>query len=516
MTTTTPPPARTTSAEVLDLVAVSFGRLLREREVGISPAEVIEVRSVLALVGARSPETLRAALRAVAVKYRREDPAFDVVFDQFFLGIPLGIREHSAGDRAASSEVGSLPDRLDLSAEDSSSYSPSDLDPAEVGDLVEGDQTTRRDEGGHYEDSDFSTATGDEEFVVGDGADTWRSSVTYEIEVDRAATDKVGELGSSAISVSGEESLEWSDALDVLRTLDGYDARRVYAGAGEKEDDGQTEAGAARSALIVDAVVAFLDTLSADILSGVAEPDEEPRGAAHSDRVDLERACHEVMRRIRGAPRWRARPFARGPLDSRSTLRRAWATDGEAFRLMNRTRVPGPLSLLILVDVSLSVRPVTGFVLRLAQSLHRKINRCSVVAFVDRPIDVTDLLLSSSGENALATVLAAPGLDLEASSDYGRMFEQLLDRYGGLIDARTSVLIVGDGRSNGLDPRADLLGRISRRAHRVAWITPEARRYWNRHTCGLSTYEQHLDGVVTARDPAELSDRAGLLGSSLA
>src|SRR5699024_6481629 len=102
-----------------------------------------------------------------------------------------------------------LPEQLDLSADDSSSsFSPSDLDPAQVGDLLEGDESGRRDEGAHYEESDFSTATGEEEFAVGEGADRWQSPVTYEIEVDRAATDRVGELGSSAISVSGEESLE--------------------------------------------------------------------------------------------------------------------------------------------------------------------------------------------------------------------------------------------------------------------------------------------------------------------
>ena len=95
--------------------------------------------------------------------------------------------------------------------------------------------------------------------AVGEGADRWQSPVTYEIEVDRAATDRVGELGSSAISVSGEESLEWSDALDVLRSLDGYDARQVYAGAGDRDEDDAAEAGAAQSAMIVDAVVAFLE-----------------------------------------------------------------------------------------------------------------------------------------------------------------------------------------------------------------------------------------------------------------
>ncbi|GAA3509693.1 VWA domain-containing protein [Dietzia aurantiaca] len=496
---------------VLDIAAVTFGRLLRERHVEISPAEVLEVRAVLDVVGTTDRGVLRSALRAVTVKYQRENPGFDRTFDHFFAGVDATRTDDDGEGPGAAGQVGRLPDELELSADDPSSFAPSDLDPAEIGDLVEGEETARRDESMHYDDSDFSTATGQEEFAVQEGADRWESSVTYEIEVDRASSDRAGEMGSSAISVSGDGALEWSDALDILRTLDGYDARRVYSEHSADAGELTTE----QMGMFVDAVVAFLESVSD--ASGDGRPDD-PEASRAQDRAglgDLERASHEVMRRIRGAPRRRARAFAHGGLDSRATLRRAWATDGEAFTIMNRSRVPGPLKLVILVDVSLSVRPVTGFVLRLAQSLHRKVNRCSVVAFVDRPVDVTDRLLSSSGDDALTTVLAAPGLDLEASSDYGRMFTELLDRHGHLVDKRTSVLVVGDGRSNGLDPRTDQMAVISRRSHRVAWITPEARRYWNQATCGLGSYEQHLDGIVTARDPAELSERAGLLGSAL-
>src|SRR5699024_9037862 len=109
----------------------------------------------------------------------------------FFLGIRPAAADDAPSGRGASFDVGSPPEQLDLSADDSSSsFSPSDLDPAEVGDLLEGDETSRRDEGAHYEDSDFSTATGEEELVVQEGADRWQSSVTYEIEVDRAETDR--------------------------------------------------------------------------------------------------------------------------------------------------------------------------------------------------------------------------------------------------------------------------------------------------------------------------------------
>lgn len=498
-------------SDVLDIVAVTFGRLLRERDVAISPAEVLEVRTVLDLVGTGAPEVLRSALRAATVKYRRENQGFDRAFDHFFAGVDAARTDDAGGDHGAAGQVGGLPDELELATDDPATYTPSDLDPAEIGDLVEGEETTRRNESMHYDDSDFSTATGEEEFVVQEGADRWESSVTYEIEVDRASSERAGELGSSAISVSGEGALEWSEALDILRSLDGYDARRVYS---EHGADGG-ELSAEQLGMFVDAVVAFLESVSDVPGDGPPTDADTSRERDRADRGDLERASHEVMRRMRGAPRRRSRAFAPGGLDSRATLRKAWATDGEAFSIMNRSRVPGPLKLLILVDVSLSVRPVTGFVLRLAQSLHRKVNRCSVVAFVDGPVDVTDRLLSSSGDDALTTVLAAPGVDLEASSDYGRMFTELLDRHGHLVDKRTSVLVVGDGRSNGLDPRTDQMAVISRRSHRVAWITPEARRYWNQATCGLGSYEQHLDGIVTARDPAELSERAGLLGSAL-
>ena len=51
--------------------------------------------------------------------------------------------------------------------------------------------------------------------------------------------------------------------------LDGCNARRVYASAGDP-DRTTPPRRAAKSALIVDAVVAFLDSLSADVLAAGA------------------------------------------------------------------------------------------------------------------------------------------------------------------------------------------------------------------------------------------------------
>ncbi len=47
------------------------------------------------------------------------------------------------------------------------------------------------------------------------------------------------------------------------------------------------------------------------------------------------------------------------------------------------------------------------------------------------------------------------------------------------IDHRTTILILGDARSNYGDPRGDILKKIHARARRVIWLNPEPRTMWN-------------------------------------
>jgi uncharacterized protein with von Willebrand factor type A (vWA) domain len=46
------------------------------------------------------------------------------------------------------------------------------------------------------------------------------------------------------------------------------------------------------------------------------------------------------------------------------------------------------------------------------------------------------------------------------------------------VSNRTTVIILGDGRTNYLDPRTDILRRIAERAGRVIWLNPESRFSW--------------------------------------
>jgi uncharacterized protein with von Willebrand factor type A (vWA) domain len=64
------------------------------------------------------------------------------------------------------------------------------------------------------------------------------------------------------------------------------------------------------------------------------------------------------------------------------------------------------------------------------------------------------------------------------SSDYGSSFADFERQWMASVTPQTTVIVLGDARSNNLDPGADILRRISERSKRVVWLNPEGRLTW--------------------------------------
>ena len=85
-----------------------------------------------------------------------------------------------------------------------------------------------------------------------------------------------------------------------------------------------------------------------------------------------------------------------------------------------------------------------------------------------------------------------------------------------MIDRRTTVLILGDGRSNYSNPRLDVFKQIADQAKRLVWLCPEPAPNWGsgdsclleyRPFCTLLTQcstvidlERALDEILMAYD----------------
>ena len=57
------------------------------------------------------------------------------------------------------------------------------------------------------------------------------------------------------------------------------------------------------------------------------------------------------------------------------------------------------------------------------------------------------------------------------------------------------MIVLGDARTNGREPHAEVFARIAERAGRTFWLNPEPRLYWNYGDSVMAAYERHCDGA---------------------
>lgn len=228
-------------------------------------------------------------------------------------------------------------------------------------------------------------------------------------------------------------------------------------------------------------------------------------------QLDLEdvRQMRLVVRRI--AERLKARVKRReqrrrhGRLDVRRTLRASLATDGVPVRLCFRRRRRDRPELLVLCDVSDSVRSASIFMLQFAYSLAELFRRVRGFVFVDRLGEVTELFQSHPLEDAIAAVHEGRVVSVFANSDYGRALKELAAAHLESITRRTTVVILGDGRTNYRPDEAWIVAELRRRARAVLWLCPEARGTWGFGDSRMPAYARAATRSFEVRTLAELA-----------
>jgi uncharacterized protein with von Willebrand factor type A (vWA) domain len=182
-----------------------------------------------------------------------------------------------------------------------------------------------------------------------------------------------------------------------------------------------------------------------------------------------------IARRLRerySKPRKRQR---RGHLDVRRTIRKNAAWGGVPFLTAWKRRHRDKPKIVALCDVSGSVARVSDFFLLLIHSLHEVVSDVRSFAFSGHLIEVSEILEQNDPEEAMKQIMSKVGF---GSSDYGRSFVDFERQWIDSVTPQTTVIVLGDARSNNLDPRADILRRIAERSKRLVWLNPEGRISW--------------------------------------
>jgi uncharacterized protein with von Willebrand factor type A (vWA) domain len=428
----------------------NFLRALRAVDVRVSAAEAIDAHRAAATVGYRDRELFRDALCITLAKTADEVGRFDRCFDAFF------DREEFRG----------------LAAPDAEDDGPVDASMAEDSPLAR--MLLENDVAGLAQSMEAAAERA--------GAANIRLSSQRRL-IARRLLDEMGLRGLEQLITNAQQRGDAAAAAlaeRLARRRAGlFDEANRYV---ERQHD--LYAGESGRKLRE-------ELLSQEKLTAV-----DPR-----EMATMQTLVRRMAKRLAARYSRRQRRARRGQLDVRSTLRRSMPHEGIPFDLVWKRRTLDRPKIVALCDVSGSVANVSHFLLLFLFSLNEVVERLDAFAFSNRLVAVGDILDEGTVEVAIAAVIKRIGL---RSTDYGQAFEDFTALHLDKLDRHTTVIILGDGRTNYVDPRVDLLRAINERSRAVIWLNPEPESFWSRGDAEMERYRRFCHVVKTCNTLGQL------------
>ena len=449
----------------------AFAALLRKNRVRVSTSELLDAVRATTAVGLDDGEALRAALSATLVKRAGDRRVFDELYALYFLrgaeyardlqGTPLGrlLAELGLDPEQISALMAEIGDQAAaLSAAGRAGLGVSGLDVPSLlhasGVALEGVRLTSPLQVGYYSQR-----------VLG--------------ELDVAGAERDLELLAAQVARAlGAEAARALRAA-IARNLNALRAavRRFVHDEFERQN--------------LDFVQEFRARTLAERPFALLSEDEIARL-----RVEVQR----LARKLRAQASLRRQRRKRGRLDVRRTLRRSLATGGVPVELIRRKRRVDRPRLVVLCDVSDSVKNVSRFMLELVYTLQERFERVRSFVFVADLGETTELFRHAAIDEAVRLAYEGGVISVSANSNYGRALEQFAARHLDALSSRTSVIVIGDARNNYNPPNADRLAEMRARAKRLLWLNPESPAAWGFGDSAMRDYEPHCDKVVVAHN----------------
>jgi len=449
----------------MDASLAGFVRALRVAGAQASTAEAIDAARAMALVGFGDRDSLKASLGVVLAKSVEEKIIHDRVFDLYY----------------------SLPE------------APDDPDEDRPQDSASQDETASERTGDAEVDALLDLAEGQQ------GRDA----------LDAALRRAAGQAGVDDIRFSSQTSFF------VRKILAGMGIApleaRLLERLGQASAEAQAEAktlGAARDllqrqarALVEQRFELFGRPATENFMTEVAV--RRPLGRMGPPDIDrMKVAVARMAKRLAAKHSQRRRIRLHGQLDFRRTLRANAGLDGVPVNLSFKHKRRDKPRLVVICDVSSSVAAHVRFLLLFLYALHGTVTDLRSFGFSHRLQDVAAPLETMPFDDAMELILREVG---GGATDYGRAWVDLRDQHWDCIDRRTTVLVLGDGRSNQTDPRLDIFAELTERAKRVVWLCNEPPVRWGSGDSCMLQYRPlctHVTHCASAADLERAIDEA--------
>src|SRR5437870_491243 len=215
-------------------------------------------------------------------------------------------------------------------------------------------------------------------------------------------------------------------------------------------------------------------------------------------------AVTKLAQRLRNVVSIRRKRARRGKFDSSDTMRKNLQYGGVPFRIIfDRKRKEKP-QVMVLCDVSDSVRNVSRFMLQFVYSLQDLYSKVRSFIFVAEVGEITRLFQERDINDAIQAALHGDVINVYAHSDFGRAFKAFHRDFLPAVNKRTTVIILGDGRNNYNLPHDWVLKDVQQRAKQVIWLNPENKMTWGFGDSEMDRYAPYCTLVEECRNLNQL------------
>lgn len=469
---------------------------LRQIGVPVSLAERIDAVQALEYLPLADRDGLKAALRAVLVKSHDHEAAFDAVFDLYFSPRDGGLAPLNGAADSESDGDGAAPAGQGAGGQGGAGAGGGgglgSMDDAGLIDLL---VAALRD------DSDLllraiTAILVDRHAGIEPGravAGTYYVFRTLRaVEPERLLT-RLAEDGAPAPDTPAQPATEPSGLARRLQ-LEGNEARvNRFRQAVEAQ---------VRQRLVEDRGAAAV----ARTLRRPLPEDTDFLTSSREQIVAMRAVLDPLTRRLASRLSQKRRQRQRGTLDFRRTIRRSLSTGGVPIKPAFRKPAPHRPELFVLADISGSVSTFAAFTLQLMFALRSQFSKVRSFVFVDGIDEVTDVLQRAPDILDATRHIneAGSGVWLDGRSDYGHALDAFWVQWGAQVRRRTTVIVLGDARTNYHDPRDGVLKAVRQQAGHLFWLNPEPRSAWDSGDSVISRYAPHCDAVYECRTIRQL------------
>ena len=228
--------------------------------------------------------------------------------------------------------------------------------------------------------------------------------------------------------------------------------------------------------------------------------------ASRDELLMLRKALQPLTRKLAVRLARKRRHGRKGPLDFRNTMRHSMSYGGVPADPKFRYPRPSKPEIMVVADISGSVAAFARFTLHLVYAISSQFSKVRSFVFIDGIDEVTRFFegVEDIAEAVHRVNTEADVIWVDGHSDYGHAFETFWKTYGREVNAKTTLLLLGDARNNYHASGSWVVAEMQKKARHVYWLNPEPRSYWDTGDSIVSEYGIHCDGTFECRNLRQL------------